>query len=48
MQEENPECFLKMTGFSPGELGERERTIVEEMSKINYSKRYQDSKYEYR
>ena len=48
LQEGNPDCLKNMPGFTPGEMAERERTIVEEIGKISYSKRYQDSKYEYR
>lgn len=48
LYEEQPHSYTDMPGFTPGELAERERIIVEEMVRINYSKRYQDNKHEYR
>jgi uncharacterized protein (DUF2342 family) len=37
-----------MPGITPENLGEREKTVVEAMPFINYSKRYNDQRFEYR
>lgn len=48
LQQEFPHCLDDMPGFNAAEIAERERSIVEDMPKLNYSKRYDDSKHEYR
>ena len=45
LQQEFPHCLDDMPGFNAAEIAERERSIVEDMPKLNYSKRYDDSKH---
>lgn len=48
LQQLHPGGVVNMPGVNPEELAEREKSIVEAMGSVSYSKRYSDARFEYR